>query len=980
MRKEWILITFIILPCLILEGQNPFVERYTTADGLPSNTINCIRSDNDGFLWFATVGGLVRYDGSSFKSFGSREGLVQNQVLVVKPDSRSRVWLFCKGQQPNFFYHDKIYNKSNAPFLDTLRGTWNFMQDNQGNLYFYNYRARKIKVLDTNDHVKIYELPSEPFDPRQTGDGNNIQCLIRTKSGIFYIWTWTGLLKMANLADTPERIANVPYHNVFPVNDSIVYESIAFPERNYALVVKYVNGMPEDSIRSEEWSLNMILEDDEGNIWLSSPSTGVYCINREKVLYHLELKDMGWICKDNQGNIWANAKDGAYKISPSALLFNHIDNSNFNNEGIDRLDADVDRNVWGTYGSNIFLRENNRLYCMNEGIPLINDLIALDGQSLVIYNPNVGVDVIHGVSKVASNDSLRFDHIYNLHSGMSTERPETNKEKELVSFYDVHKKAVMIYSVKDNFRKMDSVPVDQGRYVFYDARDNLVVLEKDAEYIFQNGQKVPYNEFTGLRKEWQLLHKTLDTVADIFRTNYDSLLLVKDHRVFNLTSSFDYSFNTPFQRIAYQFPFLFLSTFRNIYICDNPLEIAGNESVKLRLIDINFSDIRDILACNDSLYIGSADGLTIISIDRINEIKTAVPVPYLSGVEANDNVADLYTGPLTIKGKNKISFEFGSIDYSWNPVLFSYMLEGFDKEWNTGSIKGIAYANLPVGKYRFLLKAGKSNSPWSDPVVYDIVIKATFWQLPLFYVLLSLLVAGLTSLTVLAIKNRQLKKREMEHQQVTLEQKALQSMMNPHFLFNTLGSIQNFLLQNKSGEAGLYLSQFARLIRQNMQSIHSAMISLDAEIERLKNYLELERFRMDNRFDYKFIIDENLDEDVIMIPSMITQPFVENSILHGISPLETGGLITVSFSLVTEKTIKVIVDDNGVGMAQSKAFAQEKRTHLHMSLEMTRKRIEILGKKYRVKTSLEVSEAFPGRLNPGTRVVVVLPVSYEKEG
>ncbi len=251
---------------------------------------------------------------------------------------------------------------------------------------------------------------------------------------------------------------------------------------------------------------------------------------------------------------------------------------------------------------------------------------------------------------------------------------------------------------------------------------------------------------------------------------------------------------------------------------------------------------------------------------------------------------------------------------------------------------------------------------------------------------LTVIIAGTTGVILLFLlislliiiwrRNLILKRREMEHQLVTLEQKALQSMMNPHFIFNALGSIQNYLLQNKPGEAGLYLSQFARLIRQNISGIHSAMISLEEEIDRLKNYLDLERLRMENKFEYEFHLDENVEEDAVQIPTMIIQPFVENAILHGISALDKDGLIDISFIMHSEKTIKIIIEDNGIGIRQSRIYASNNEPHLHMSMEMTRKRIEILGRKFKVQTSLEISDVSPGSHNPGTRIAIVLPVSY----
>ena len=215
----------------------------------------------------------------------------------------------------------------------------------------------------------------------------------------------------------------------------------------------------------------------------------------------------------------------------------------------------------------------------------------------------------------------------------------------------------------------------------------------------------------------------------------------------------------------------------------------------------------------------------------------------------------------------------------------------------------------------------------------------------------------------------------MDNQLITLEQKALQSMMNPHFIFNSLGSIQNYLLQKKSGEAGLYLSQFARLIRQNLNAINAASINLEEEIDRLKNYLDLEKMRMDNKFDYQIEVSDNVEADEIEIPSMIIQPFVENAIWHGIASIEDQGVILIRFQMQNEKSLLVFIEDNGIGMKRSEAFSQKGEKHLHLGMEMTYRRLNLLGTKYSVDTSIESCEVSPGSLNPGTRVKLVVPVS-----
>jgi tetratricopeptide (TPR) repeat protein/two-component sensor histidine kinase len=244
---------------------------------------------------------------------------------------------------------------------------------------------------------------------------------------------------------------------------------------------------------------------------------------------------------------------------------------------------------------------------------------------------------------------------------------------------------------------------------------------------------------------------------------------------------------------------------------------------------------------------------------------------------------------------------------------------------------------------------------------------------------LSIVIFLALLLVIVWKRNLHLKRREMDHQIVTLEQKALQSMMNPHFIFNSLGSIQNYLLQKKTSEAGLYLSQFARLIRQNLNSINAGMINLDEETDRLKNYLDLEKMRLSDRFDYTIEIDDAIESDETFVPSMIVQPFIENSIWHGISPLEGKGLVKVLIQKESESALKITVEDNGIGMKKSEVYSlKKKEEHLRLSLEMTRKRLRLLGQKFKIATRIDFSEAFPGNENPGTKVEIVLPFKYSE--
>ena len=534
---------------------------------------------------------------------------------------------------------------------------------------------------------------------------------------------------------------------------------------------------------------------------------------------------------------------------------------------------------------------------------------------------------------------------------------------------------VRIYSIYKYFQQFKEINIGEHiNNTFYNLNDDLIINAK-KNYLFRKDSITPYLALSRFDNKIITDHLILNDSTELFNIDGDSMYLYNHHNFINLTAAFNSPIDLQVRKAVYEEPTLYLSTFRNIYKCDNPLNILENKPVQLQFIDINFRTIHDILVNNDSLYVASDDGLTVIPEAMLIKIRPQTPIPYFQDIIVNDTEADLTKRKMTLTGNTKIKFGFGSIQYSGSPVIFSYKLEGFDHDWTTGKGIDVVYQNVPRGNYTFKLRARKVTYEWSKPIEFKITIKAHFWQHPLFFVFLSLLFTGLIAMIIIRRKNIQIRRRELDHQLITLEQKALQSMMNPHFIFNSLGSIQNYLLQKKSGEAGLYLSQFARLIRQNLNAINASSINLEEEIDRLKNYLDLEKLRMEDKFEYNIEVAENVEADEVQIPSMIIQPFVENAIWHGIALLEEKGQIIIKFLMQDDKSLTVIVEDNGIGMKRSETFSAKREKHLNLGMEMTRKRLEILGKKFSVKTCLTFSELFPGSENPGTRVEMVVPVS-----
>jgi LytS/YehU family sensor histidine kinase len=303
------------------------------------------------------------------------------------------------------------------------------------------------------------------------------------------------------------------------------------------------------------------------------------------------------------------------------------------------------------------------------------------------------------------------------------------------------------------------------------------------------------------------------------------------------------------------------------------------------------------------------------------------------------------------------------------------MLEGSDKEWiiGTGNQISLIYKDLPRGNYVFKLRVRKSNSGWSEPLEMAIRIRPTLVEYPLFWAAVTLVVAGIAFLISYRIRKQKMKQLEMDHELVMTQQKALQSMMNPHFVFNSLGSIQNYLLKNKGAEAVMYLTEFSRLIRQNLSSINMPMIPLNEELDRLKNYLELENKRLEKIFDYEIAVEKVLQTQQVFIPSMLIQPFAENAIWHGIATLQKDGMIRLKIEKHTSATLKITIEDNGIGITESRRNQGQRVQHLRMGMDMTMKRLDLLSRRYKTEASVTTADCNPGMPNPGTRVELVMP-------
>ena len=244
---------------------------------------------------------------------------------------------------------------------------------------------------------------------------------------------------------------------------------------------------------------------------------------------------------------------------------------------------------------------------------------------------------------------------------------------------------------------------------------------------------------------------------------------------------------------------------------------------------------------------------------------------------------------------------------------------------------------------------------------------------------IALIAAFVSALLIIALVFLYFRQKILVEKQQTLEarQRFLLTQMNPHFFFHALSSIQNFIFQREDPRVtGAYLSKFAKLMRLVLENSRETYITLDREIDTLKFYLDLQRLRYGNGFDYDIDLDDDLDPEMVMIPPMFAQPFIENSLEHGLANSAQKGMIKISFS-EQNGMLDFTVEDNGVGLF-SESSDQIKPKRKSLATEITRDRLKLLSKK--IKQQIELNIINLRDENPGlsgTKVSFSLPLMYE---
>ncbi len=387
------------------------------------------------------------------------------------------------------------------------------------------------------------------------------------------------------------------------------------------------------------------------------------------------------------------------------------------------------------------------------------------------------------------------------------------------------------------------------------------------------------------------------------------------------------------------------------------------------------NDLSSTLFCRPGggMIIGGNNYLTSFFPEQITTSSHIVPTLLLTKLTVNGNSLDTYnirTIDLAYD-RNNIFVNWSLPDYT-SPFKNQYYckLQGIDSEWRYVGNRGeVQYASLSPGNYTIMMKAASANGDnTSQDLKIHFIIHFPFWKTAWFYTAVALLLSTVFYFIISKRISRIKAKAALQQQLSELEMKALRAQMNPHFIFNSLNSIQECIVMNNTAAAYEYLNKFSKLVRRILENSGKLLVSLQEEVELLQWYVDLEQLRFKDAILFTINADTHDHTGNIMVPAMIVQPCVENAIWHGLAPKEGKKILNVQF-LQKQEGIECTIEDNGIGR-QSGFESSERNNKKSMGMSITKQRLKVFNKKARIETHDLLNENGTGR---GTKIVIYLP-------
>lgn len=957
-------------------SQTTYLQHFSTKNGLPSNNCYYTLQDAKGYIWISSDAGVSRFDGKLFENFSIDDGLPDNQILQLKEDKSGKIWFLALNGQLSYFFNGKIYNETNNKLLKLLKFNAvvvSFFEDSKGRIWF----------------------------------GTNKNLLVR--------WDGKSVMKYIS-ADDNHQFLNTFIHedksgNIWAFSNKCVR---IFNNKHFTIV-------PHSTLPlSYKTSLNLA-----NRTMAYLDRNGLNIRNGQKQFLQLKLdtgllnNDPGYFLLDKQNDLWLSNSNGVYHIEPSGKTTRYL-----NNVSSSQVIKDSKNNMWFTTNKGIYMlpKKDERLYLVNKANGLSADVVKSvmkdDRNKLWLGLDEGNINVLnldnYAVSKIQLPDKKKYSTIKQLVYDTLKQAMYFASEYGLGRINDIDGKNPNIEYLKETNNSMYVVKT------FSIAKDNRLALALSSG-VFILPDRINKFEFTSLHfkqgigffnnrsyrvfydKLQNLWFSNINGLSEFSKGNLysyfgNNLLLTKrindiqelnDGTILLATDGYGIIFlkNKKIVRIITREDGLADNICKHLFVKDNYIWIITNNGInrifvnnsQMRVESFKYTnamladDVNNLYVDDRNAYFATNNGLIYFSYNNSNQTNEA-PKVFISSIVNNKIKLELNNlNYLLAPSNNNITFTYSAIDFQNKNMTYRYRLKT-DANWTETKNRRLEFSSLEPGDYVFELSAKSNNSNWSIPAKINFSLKRHFWQTAWFLTGIFLL-AGFAFYKVAVVVTKRQKNKEqqqllLKNKILTLEQRALQAMMNPHFVFNVMNSIQHYINTKDTNSANKILTGFAKLIRKNLEICTKSFISLDEELEYLELYLSLEKKRFGEKFKYKIHINQAIDKEETIIPSMILQPYIENAIWHGLMPKEEGGKIDILIDLKDEPHLSIKIIDDGVGIENS--LKNKKGHHQSKGMTLTRERINLLNQIEANPVQIDIKQNGIS----GTHISILVPLKH----
>lgn len=978
-----------LLPLGLLAQQHSF-KQLSTKDGLAQSQVRTMMQDAQGYLWFGTLGGASRFDGQEFTSYAVSDGLPDPQVSSIVRET-SGALLFAAGNHVAT-WNGRGFNavplppeSKGARIMAMAAGTeCQYVGTDGGGMFVRT--AAGIKPLegypsDTATHVRSIAL---------LRDG---RLLIGLRSGLL-LWD-AGKCTAVAVGNTEVKTINALAEGadgswwVGTAMDGLYHIRPDGTTQEY----DEEHGLLRNNVRC-------LMIDDRGRLWVGT-KFGLNLLDNGKLrvftIHQGMPNDNIWCAfQDNEGGLWFGT-DGAGALQYAGDRFiTFTMRDGMCSDLVMNITADAQGDLWlGTYDNGI---------CRMDGMALVSTLDGLPNNT--IWS---GLRDRHGGLWFGTSAGPVL-----LVNGIVQELPAAAVE---------HGQPVL------------SLCEATDGTIWCGMREGLLGIRPDRSVVHHaSGPEGPGRSIRGL---WQDQRGDLWMATDngLFRMDADGfdrwttadglgdntvqcLLADVQHRLWIGTANglscmegdtlrtirlaTDLGSNFLDLLVADGTGRIWAGTNNGLYVFhpDSLLHratAAQHFTMNDGLRGLEFN-LNAALLDRGRLFMGSSAGLVYHDLKgdlhqrepspppaRITAIRSFLQPTDWSTRSAGTDADGLPIGLRLDHRRNHLTFDYLAISLrDPDKVLYRYRLIGFDQDWLPPTDARFAsYSNLSHGTYVFEVIASIGDDRWSKAASVRFEILPPFWSRWWFFALCGLALVGIIA-GILRFRTLRRERRDRTRQlllrsrMLQLEQQSLNANMNRHFVFNALNSIQYHINKQDRTTASRYLTSFAKLIRMNLDASQLDTTTLAEELERLELYLQLEHMRFKDKFEYRIEVEPGVNVSEAKLPAMMLQPYVENSIWHGILPMAGTGIVRIEVKQAPEDRIEVRIMDNGIGVQQSMENKSVPGDHISRGIEITKGRADVLRRldlnDIRITGPEDIQEPGTGR-SLGTQVLVSLSMT-----